>query len=55
MATTNLLRKAKTKLIPKFSLQMLRQIPLTTLNILIPQLQHLSHLPKPQLESVLNV
>jgi len=47
--------KTKTKLLPKVFLQMLRKIPLTTLDILIPLLQHLSHLPKPQVESVLNV
>jgi len=46
MATTNHLGKIKTKLLPKVFLQMLRKIPLTTLNILIPPLQQLSHLPK---------
>jgi len=52
---TNHLGKTKTKLFPKLFLQMLRKIPLTTLDIQIPSLQNLIHLPKPEVESFLNV
>ena len=52
MDTTDYLGKTKIKLLPKLFLQMLRKIAVTTLDILIPPLQHLSHLPKPQVESV---
>ena len=47
--------KNKNKTSSKKNSQMLRKITLTTLDILIPPLQHLSHLPKPQVESVLNI
>ena len=55
MATTNHLGKTKKNLLQKLFLHILRKIPLTILDILNPPLLHLSHLPKPQVKSVLNV
>ena len=55
MATTNYLGKTKTNILPKLFLQILRKIPVTILDVVNPPLQHLSHLPKSQVKSVLNV